>query len=311
MLVPLFPQMNPWDTYIRSFKVFMKLERGYSENTISSYLHDIGDMAAYLFDSLEVQRPQETSVEHLRTFIQSIQESRQEASSQARLLASLKSFFRFLSLEGLIEINPAEQLDSPKLGRKLPSYLSSEETGTILSSFDQSTDEGQRNRAITEMLYGCGLRVSELVNLRRSDLFFSEGFVRVTGKGNKERLVPVGQNAIKQVSLYIKNIRPAYQKGLDEDTLFLNRSGKKLSRVMIFYIIRSAAERAGIKKKISPHTLRHSFATHLVEGGADLRAVQEMLGHASITTTEIYTHLDRNYLRDEIISHHPLEKKKK
>lgn len=299
-----------WETYIRRFETYLKLERSFSKNTVSAYLHDIRKFTHYLEENGADIRIDQMDSTQIEGFFSQIQSQHLKASSQARLLAGIRAFFNYLVLENIIEQNPADLIDAPKLGRKLPSYLSSEEVTKLLNIPDLSTAEGQRNRAMLELLYGCGLRVSELITLRLSDLFFREGFIRVRGKGNKERLVPIGRAAIRQISLYIENIRSGINVNKkSEDVLFLSRFGKGLSRVMLFYIIRDTAKLAGIVNDISPHTLRHSFATHLVENGADLRAVQEMLGHASITTTEIYTHLDRSFLRDEILSHHPLEKK--
>jgi integrase/recombinase XerD len=233
------------------------------------------------------------------------------ARSQARIISGIRAFFKYLLLENIITKDPSELLESPKVGRRLPEILSVSEIDRMISALDQSTNEGLRNKAILEVLYGCGLRVSELVNLRLSNLYFGPGFIKITGKGNKERLVPIGEITIKYVSLYLDNVRNHLSISRDSaDIVFLNRHGKKLSRVMIFNIIKDLAIKTGIHKNISPHTFRHSFATHLVEGGADLRAVQEMLGHESITTTEIYTHLDREYLRDTILSFHPRSKYK-
>jgi integrase/recombinase XerD len=228
------------------------------------------------------------------------------STSQSRIISGLKGFYKYLLLENIIQTDPTELLESPKIGRKLPSTLSIPEINDLINAIDLSTPEGERNRTILETLYGCGLRVSELVNLRISNLFFNEGFIKVTGKGNKERLIPIGTVAMKQIRIYLSTVRIhiPVKKG-HEDIVFLNRRGSRLSRVMIFTIIKQLAIKTGLKKQISPHTFRHSFATHLVEGGADLRAVQEMLGHESITTTEIYTHLDRDYLRSAIIQYHP------
>ncbi len=289
---------------------FLRLEKGLSKHSISAYMHDLALLRAFVEKENLGLNPLQLEVSHLGAFFRHIHQKKAEASTQARILAGIRSFFRYLIIEELKEENPADLLDAPRLGRKLPSYLSTGEVELLLQVFDLSRPEGQRNRAMVEMLYGCGLRVSELTTLRLSDLFFREGFIRVKGKGEKERLVPVGHTAIRQVSIYLEQIRASVKVDQkSQDILFLNRFGRQLSRVMIFEILKKAATEAGIRKKVSPHTLRHSFATHLVEGGADLRAVQEMLGHASITTTEIYTHLDRTYLRDEILSHHPLEKK--
>lgn len=305
-----FANMADWDSLAKGYLAFLRLEKGLSEHSISAYMHDLAMLRAFVEREDPGLSPVHLEVSHLNAFFRHIHQKKAEISTQARILAGIRSFFRYLMVEDLKEENPADLLDAPRLGRKLPSYLSTGEIESLLQVFDLSRPEGQRNRAMVEMLYGCGLRVSELTTLRLSDLFFREGFIRVKGKGDKERLVPVGNTAIKQVSIYIEQIRASVKVDKkSQDILFLNRFGSQLSRVMIFEILKKAATDAGIKKKVSPHTLRHSFATHLVEGGADLRAVQEMLGHASITTTEIYTHLDRTYLRDEILSHHPLEKR--
>jgi integrase/recombinase XerD len=228
------------------------------------------------------------------------------ARSQARLVSGLKAFFRYPLPADTIETDPSELLESPRTGRKLPDFLTVNEIDKMISGIDLSTPGGERNKAIMEILYGCGLRVSELISLRITDIYPKEGYLRIIGKGNKERLVPIGSRALKQLNIYIDSVRVHHKPGkADEDTIFLNKNGKRLSRQMVFYIVKNLAEKAGIKKTISPHTLRHSFATHLVEGGADLRAVQEMLGHVSITTTEIYTHLDREFIRQNILDHHP------
>ncbi len=295
-----------WQTYINGFRDYLRLERSLSPNSVQAYLHDVGALVSYLeFKGLSV-KPQEIELHHLQDFVKWANELGMSARTQARVISGLKSFFKYLLLEDIISGNPSELLESPRAGRKLPDTLSIEEINKIIDAIDLSTPLGERNKAMLETLYGCGLRVSELTEMKISGIFFNEGFIRIIGKGDKERLVPLGTVAKKQILLYINDIRgqTEIRKGF-EDHLFLNRRGKKLSRVMIFYIIRGLAEKAGIRKKISPHTFRHSFATHLVEGGANLRAVQEMLGHASITTTEIYTHLDRDYLRSNIIQFHP------
>jgi integrase/recombinase XerD len=254
--------------------------------------------------------PSEIKLSHLQDFLKWINELGMSATSQARIISGLRTFFKYLLLENIIRTNPAELLESPRLGRKLPDTLNIGEIDKLFAEIDLSTPEGERNKTMIEFLYGCGLRVSELTNLKISDVRFSDGFISVIGKGNKERLVPVGDGALAQLDRYRHNVRShiKIQKG-HEDFIFLNGRGKKISRVMVFYIIKSLAEKAGIRKTISPHTFRHSFATHLIEGGADLRAVQEMLGHASITTTEIYTHLDRDYLRSNILEFHPRSRK--
>jgi len=302
-----FKDQTPnWASYIQSFKNYLSLERALSSNSIDAYLRDVRHLSQYIENNENGIPPQEVSLEHLRDFIKSMNQSGLNARSQSRLISGIKAFYKFLLLENIAVKNPAELLEQPKIGRKLPDTLSIAEIERIIAAIDLSKPEGERNRAIIETLYGCGLRVSELVNLKITDLYFKEGYVKVTGKGDKERLVPIGQTAQKQIAIYLKEIRnhQDIQKGF-ENILFLNRRGRKLTRVMIFTIIKQLAEKAGIHKTISPHTFRHSFASHLVDGGADLRAVQEMLGHESITTTEIYTHLDRDYLRTTILLYHP------
>jgi integrase/recombinase XerD len=269
-------------------------------------VHDVNKFSQYLnFTNLNLA-PDKIELSHFQDFLKWINELGMTARTQARVISGLKGFYKYLLLENIASADPTEMLEAPKIGRKLPSTLSVEEIDNLIGGIDLSKPEGERNKAILETLYGCGLRVSELVNIRISNLFFNEGFLKVTGKGDKERLVPLGSVAQKHIRIYMDSVRShiAIQKGFD-DTLFLNRRGSKLTRVMIFTIIKKLALKTGLKKTISPHTFRHSFATHLVEGGADLRAVQEMLGHESITTTEIYTHLDREYLRSTIIQYHP------
>lgn len=275
-----------------------------AKNTISSYQRDLKKASAYFQE--ELPNPLQVSLKDLQRFVAEIAGQGISARSQARMISSIRAFYRYLSFEEVIDIDPSEMLESPKLGRKLPDFLTTGEINNIIDAVDMSKDEGHRNRAILETLYGCGLRVSELTDLRISDLFFKESIIRVTGKGEKERLVPINKMAIKYIEIYRQEVRVHQNivKG-HEDFLFLNRRGKKLTRAMIFHIIKTLTAAAGIKKQVSPHTFRHSFATHLVEGGADLRAVQEMLGHESITTTEIYTHLDQKYLRETILEFHP------
>ncbi len=282
----------------------MRLERGMSKNTISSYQRDLKKAAIY-FEG-DKPNPLKLQLKDLQSFIAETAKQGISARSQARMISSIRSFYKFLALEELIGIDPSEMLESPKVGRKLPDFLSMNEIEKIIGQVDMSKEEGHRNRAILETLYGCGLRVSELTDLRISDLFFKQSIIRVTGKGDKERLVPINKLAIKYIEIYREEVRihQPIARG-HEDFLFLNRRGRKLTRAMIFHIIKTLTASAGIKKSVSPHTFRHSFATHLVEGGADLRAVQEMLGHESITTTEIYTHLDRDYLRQVITEFHP------
>ncbi len=294
------------DIYIKQFRDFLILEKSLSENSVSAYISDITKLQQY-FELKDIELAiSEIKLKHLKEFLEYLYDIGLSARSQARLISSLKSFFSFLELENIIKSDPSALLESPQIGRKLPVVLSIEEIDLLLQAVDVSKPLGHRNRAILETLYSCGLRVSELIDLKISDCFFYEEFIRVIGKGSKERLIPISKKAIKEIEFYNSSFRnhinPA--KG-HEDTLFLNRRGKKLTRVMIFTIIKELAEVSNLQKNISPHTFRHSFATHLIEGGADLRAVQEMLGHESILTTEIYTHIDRELLREEIIQFHP------
>jgi integrase/recombinase XerD len=295
-----------WDQHIRQFKGYLKLERSLSENSIEAYVRDIEKLAQFIQLSHKAITPLTLTAKHLKEFLAFITELGMSAYSQARILSGIKAFYKYLVFEELLEKDPTALIEGPKLGRKLPDTLSYPEIENLLSAVDMSTPEGSRNRAILEVLYSSGLRVSELVNLRMSNVYFDIGFLRVIGKGNKERLVPVGKDALKFLMIYTEEVRVhvPVQKGF-ESFVFLNRRGRQLTRVMIFMIIKQLAEKTGLKKVISPHTFRHSFATHLIEGGADLRAVQEMLGHESITTTEIYTHLDRDYLRQVIQEFHP------
>ena len=300
-----------WEPYKKGFKAYLQLEKSLSENSVHAYIHDIEKFTQFLSISNIEKAPKEIELSDLDNFLEWISELGMTPASQARIISGLKSFYRYCLQELISTANPTELLEAPKLGKHLPDTLSYNEIEKIISSLDVSTPEGMRNKAIIETLYSCGLRVSELVNLKLSCLYFDVGYVRITGKGDKERLVPIGSSAIKFITIYLENIRVHMDVAPgNEDIVFLNRRGKKLSRVMIFMIIKEAAKVAGITKNISPHTFRHSFATHLVEGGADLRAVQEMLGHESITTTEIYTHLDREYLRDTLQQFHPAFKGK-
>lgn len=295
-----------WESFIRGFTVYLQLEKSLSANSIEAYLHDINLFVAFLSANNLSVKPEEITNEIFQEFLTSINKSGLNARSQARIISGIKAFYKYLILENVIKENPTELIDSPKLGRKLPDTLSVQEIDMIISAIDRSTPEGERNKAMLETLYSSGLRVSELVNLKISNLFFKEGFIRIIGKGDKERMVPIGRAAIKHIGIYLNNVRNhIVVKKSFEDILFLNRRGAGLSRVMIFTIIKQLADKCGLQKKISPHTFRHSFATHLIEGGADLRAVQEMLGHESITTTEVYLHLDRKYLRDAIMKFHP------
>jgi integrase/recombinase XerD len=294
----------------KGFKTYLQLERGLSENTITAYLHDVSLLFDFLNGQKEGKSLNKVTYDDLNDFIAFTDELGLGVYSRARIISGIKAFFKYLELEKAVETDPSELLESPKLGRKLPDVLDIEEIDRIISVIDLSLPEGQRNRAIIETLYGCGLRVSELVNLKLSELYFNEGIISVTGKGNKQRLIPVGDEAKKSILLYLHHDRVKIEpsKG-NEDILFLNRRGGKLSRQMIFIMIKRLVEKAGIHKKISPHTFRHSFATHLVQNGADLRAVQDLLGHASIITTEIYTHLNREDLRKAILKFHPRNSK--
>ena len=295
-----------WEHYKKSYKAYLQLEKSLSDNSVEAYMRDLEKLTQYMQALNIMKTPAEISLKDLQQFIQSIAKLNINATSQARIISGIKSFFKYCMIENIVAKDPAFLLEGPKLKRTLPDVLSFEEIERIISKIDLSTPDGTRNRAILETMYSCGLRVSELVNLKITCLYLDVGFIRVIGKGDKERLVPIGTDAIKHIKIYKDNIRNHItpKKGFG-DVLFLSRLGKSLSRVMIFYIIKDLAKKAGITKDISPHTFRHSFATHLVEGGANLRAVQEMLGHESITTTEIYTHLDRDYLRETLQHFHP------
>jgi integrase/recombinase XerD len=295
-----------WETQQKGFKAYLQLERSLADHTVSAYLHDVALLAQWLLNEGRVKSPAEVHLKDLQEFLAYLSQLDIGEASQARMVSGLRAFYKYCLLEQISTTNPTELLELPKLSRKLPDVLSIYEIETLIAAVDQSTPEGLRNKAMLETLYSCGLRVSELVNLQLSHVHTSLGFVRVVGKGNKERLVPIGRDALKFMGLYVQSVRSLLKvKKGEEDIVFLNRQGKRLSRVMVFLIIKSLAAKAGIQKSISPHTFRHSFATHLVEGGADLRAVQEMLGHESITTTEIYTHLDREYLRETLHRFHP------
>lgn len=294
-----------WTTFIKNYQSYLKIERGLSKNTVDNYSFDIERLCLFLQENKIEVSPLKISEETLQQFIYFIS-SQVNARSQARIISGLKSFFSYLIFEDYRSDNPLELIESPKIGRKLPDTLSIDEIDNLISAIDLSTNEGERNRAMLEMLYGCGLRVSELVSLKISDLFFEEGFIKVTGKGNKQRFVPVGELAQKYIQIYRDTVRVhlTIKKG-HEDTLFLNRRGSQLTRAMIFTIIKNLAVEIGLNKKISPHTFRHSFATHLLENGADLRSIQLMLGHESITTTEVYLHLDRTFLTEVVNTYHP------
>jgi len=294
-----------WSAAIKDFANYLKIERGLQHNTVVNYQLDVEKLQQYLDDFKIDVSPLKISVEAIREFIYYFSKSA-NARSQARLISGLKSFFDYLVFEDLREDNPMALIEAPKIGRKLPDTLSLKEIDQLLDAIDLSSAQGQRNKAIIELLYGCGLRVSELVNLRISDLYFEESFINVVGKGDKQRFVPISDYTIKYIELYQKHIRNHQQIAAGhEDILFLNRRGKQLSRAMIFTMIRTLANKANIQKKISPHTFRHSFATHLLENGADLRAIQQMLGHESITTTEVYMHLNQSHLRETIEKFHP------
>jgi integrase/recombinase XerD len=295
-----------WDKLSQQFANYLKLERSLSDNSVQAYVRDVAKLRQFIdISNLEVS-PQQVTTQLIQDFLKYIGELELSAYTQSRMLSGIKSFYDFLVYEEIMTSNPAQLIDSPKIGRKLPEVLSLLEIEQLFDAIDHSSPEGQRNRAMLEVLYSSGLRVSELINLKVSNIYFDIGFLRIVGKGNKERLVPVGKSALKYVKIYINDVRPhIVAKPGYENFAFLNRRGKGLTRVMIFTIIKNLTLKAGIKKTISPHTFRHSFATHLIEGGADLRAVQEMLGHESITTTEIYTHLDREYLKQIIQEFHP------
>jgi integrase/recombinase XerD len=293
-----------WKQAIKDFETYLRLEKSLSENSIEAYTGDVLKLEAFFTCKGTETSPADVTYPDLKDFLVWFASDNQNTRTQSRILSGIRSFFRFLLIEGEIEENPASLIESPKIGLKLPEVLSVDEIERLIGVIDLSKPEGHRNKAIIETLYGCGLRVSELVNLHLTDIHRGEGFVMITGKGNKQRLVPIGSKALKEIDIYMadRNRLPVIS---DRNILFLNRRGRKLTRAMIFTIIKDLAARADIRKKISPHTFRHSFATHLIEGGADLRAVQEMLGHESILTTEIYTHIDRSFLRDTLIMFHP------
>jgi len=294
-----------WTQCQKSYQNYLRIERGLSKHTISSYLLDVTKLMRWLDDTDQSIPPISISEETIQQFIYHIAKD-VSPTTQSRVISGLRGFFNYLVFEGYRKTNPLELIESPKTARKLPDTLSVDEIDQLIGAIDLSTPQGERNRAILETLYGCGLRVSELTNLKLSDLFFDEGFIKVTGKGDKQRFIPIGDATIKYIEIYRKQIRN--HQAIDSeavDTLFLNRRGKGLSRAMIFTIVKNLAELAGIRKKISPHTFRHSFATHLLENGANLRAIQEMLGHESITTTEIYAHMDTRHLTEVMHKFHP------
>lgn len=296
--------MSNWSRYITEFVSFLKIEKGLSANSVIAYENDVQKLMNYCVSKkLKVK---EVTYQHLKSFITELYDLGLSSRSQARIISGIKQFFTYLMLENLINQDPSELLEQPKLGRKLPEVLSIDEIDSLIGAINLTSKEGPRNRAILEVLYSCGLRVSELINLKFTDLFYNEGFVRVLGKGNKERLVPLSKSVEYEINSYEENVRCNLDiKAGHENFIFLNRRGKQLTRVMIFIIIKDLADKIDLKKSISPHTFRHSFATHLIEGGANLRAIQEMLGHESIITTEIYTHLDQSFLKDAILSFHP------
>lgn len=296
-------EVNKSASLISKYKSYLLLEKALSPNSIEAYLDDLAKLLQYF--EAENLKLQQIRLEDLQQFVTQLYDLGINARSVARVLSGVRSFFNFLILDGYIQNDPTELLETPKIGLKLPVVLSLQEIENIISIIDLSTKEGQRNRAIIEVLYSCGLRISELTNLKFSDLFLNDGFIRVEGKGSKQRLVPISHTAIKEIGNYLLDRKLIDVKKGSEDIVFLSKRGTAISRIMVFHFIKQYAELAGIKKNISPHTFRHSFATHLLEGGANIRAIQQMLGHEKITTTEIYTHMDREYLRQEIIEHHP------
>ena len=302
-------EMRSYEKILLKYRQYLKLERSLSENTVEAYLTDLDKLLAYL--TLEGIDITDVTLQDLENFSAGLHDIGIHPRSQARILSGIRSFFRFLTLDDYIRQDPSELLESPQIGRHLPDVLTVEEIDALIGAIDQTTPEGQRNRAILETLYSCGLRVSELCNLKLSDLYLNEGFIKVEGKGSKQRLVPISPRAINELKNYFVERGNAKIKPEYEDFVFISRFGKNISRIMVFHIIKELADRIGLKKSISPHTFRHSFATHLLEGGANLRVIQAMLGHESIGTTEIYTHIDRNMLRQEIIEHHPRNKKKR
>ena len=296
--------MSNWSRYITEFVSFLKIEKGLSSNSIIAYQNDVDKLANYCME--KNIRVKDVQYAQLKLFVTELYDLGLSARSQARVISGIKQFFSYLMLENLITQDPSSLLEQPKLGRKLPEVLSIEEVDSLIAAVNLNSNEGPRNRAMLEVLYSCGLRVSELINLKFTDLFYDEGFVRVIGKGNKERLVPLSKSVELEISTYQEKMRSKLNvKDGHENFIFLNRRGKKLTRVMVFIIIKDLASKIDLKKSISPHTFRHSFATHLIEGGANLRAIQEMLGHESIITTEIYTHLDQSFLKEAILSYHP------
>lgn len=300
-----------WEEHIKGFQDYLQLEKGLSENTQQAYVRDVVKLQKFFSETVEKKIPERTSSRDLEIFIENLSEIGVAASTQVRVISSIKNFFQYLIYDESLQENPATTLESPRFSRKLPDTLSVEEIDAMIAQIPMETAIGIRNRAIIETIYACGLRVSELIKLRISDLSFSEDYITVIGKGNKERIIPIAEQTQHYIRKYIREVRQLKKTHKDSrDILFLNNRGKGLSRIMIFYIIKDLAALAAIKKTVSPHTLRHSFATHLIEGGAGLRAVQEMLGHESITTTEIYTHIDRQYLQETVAMYHPYARKK-
>jgi len=295
-----------WSESKKGYESFLRLEKSLSQNSVSAYINDINKLISFLDIENKKVTPDKVKLQHLKSFVEWLNQKGVSPRTQARTISGIKSFFRYLLIEEKITSDPTTLLESPRIGRKLPDVLSMEEIALLIDSVDVTKPEGQRNRAMLETLYSCGLRVSELVNLKLSNLYFDQNFIKIEGKGEKERLVPISKNAVEEIRKYIEGSRKDLNISKESaNILFLNRRGKKLSRVMIFTIIKGLAQKVGLEKKISPHTFRHSFATHLINGGADLRAVQEMLGHESIPTTEIYTHLDKDYLKATIQQFHP------
>jgi integrase/recombinase XerD len=295
-----------WESYKKGYKAYLQLEKSLSDNSVEAYMRDIDKLTQFLLRTGAVKKPADVQNADLREFIRWVNDLGMTATSQARIISGIRSFFKYCSMENIITSDPSLLLEGPRLKRTLPEVLTFDEIENILGKIDLSKPEGPRNKAILETLYSCGLRVTELVNLRLSCIYPDPGYVRIIGKGDKERLIPIGRSALKYIDIYKENIRSHIDiKPGNEDIVFVNRYGRKLTRVMIFIVLKDLVKKAGIVKNISPHSFRHSFATHLVEGGADLRAVQEMLGHESITTTEIYTHLDREYLRETLHRFHP------
>lgn len=293
-----------WTQAIKNFETWLRLEKSLSANSIDAYINDVSRLERFFTENFKGITPERITYPDLRLFLSHLAKENINARTQARVVSGIRSFFKYLLIDGEINENPASLIESPKTGTKLPEVLTIEEIDRIMEAIDLSKPEGHRNKAIIETLYSCGLRVSELVNLRITDIHYGEGFVNITGKGDKQRFVPIGTKALKAIDIY-RSDRNRLPVVNDQNILFLNRRGRKLTRAMIFTIIKELAAKAGIMKKISPHTFRHSFATHMIEAGADLRAVQEMLGHESILTTEIYTHIDRTFLRDTLIMYHP------